>query len=108
MPDAEEIIEKLKLTAHPAEGGFYRESYRSKQSVPGEVLGTEFKSDKSACTAIYYLLTPRTFSRLHRLTTDEIYHFYLGDPVRMLLLLPDGSSQEIVLGHETGAREPHQ
>src|SRR5262249_33731721 len=51
-----------------------------------------------ASTAIYYLLTPETFSALHRLQSDEVFHFYLGSPVRMLQLLPDGSGRTIVLG----------
>jgi predicted cupin superfamily sugar epimerase len=49
--------------------------------------------------AIYYMLTADTFSALHRLATDEIYHFYLGDPVEMLRLLPDGSVDTLTLGH---------
>jgi len=45
---------------------------------------------KSASTAIWYLLTPDTCSALHRLPADEVYHFYLGDPVELLLLNPEG------------------
>src|SRR5262249_56808086 len=57
-----------------------------------------YGSDRRASTAIYYLLTPGTFSALHRLQTDEVFHFYLGDPVRMLQLLPDGTGRTVVLG----------
>jgi hypothetical protein len=49
-------------------------------------------------TAIYYLLTPDSFSALHRLAGDELYHFYLGNPVRMLLLYPDGTGRVELLG----------
>ncbi|HTD54861.1 MAG TPA: cupin domain-containing protein, partial [Silvibacterium sp.] len=49
---------------------------------------------------IYYLLEPGTFSEMHRLASDEIFHFYYGDPVEMLQLLPDGSGQTIVLGSD--------
>ncbi len=49
-------------------------------------------------TAIYYLLAPETFSAMHRLKSDEIFHFYLGDPVEMLQLLPDGTGRTLLLG----------
>jgi hypothetical protein len=54
-------------------------------------------------TAIYYLLEPGTFSEMHVLASDEIFHFYLGDPVEMLQLHPDGSSAVIVLGPDLQA-----
>jgi len=50
------------------------------------------------CTAIYYLLTPETFSAIHRLQSDEIFHFYLGDPVEMLQLGPEGKTEIATLG----------
>jgi predicted cupin superfamily sugar epimerase len=53
---------------------------------------------RSLGTAIYYLLTPQTVSALHRLPGDEVFHFYLGDPVRMLQLGPEGSSRILTLG----------
>jgi predicted cupin superfamily sugar epimerase len=59
-----------------------------------------YSRTRSAGTAIYYLLTPDTFSALHRLSTDEIFHFYLGDPVEMLHLLPDGSGRVVLLGND--------
>ena len=53
---------------------------------------------RDAGTAIYFLLTSDTFSALHRLRTDEIFHFYLGDPVEMLHLHPDGTGASLLLG----------
>ena len=84
---AEDVIEALGLEPHPEEGGFYRETYRSRS---GFTPGTPFEGDRSVGTAIYFLLTPSTFSEMHRLPGDEVFHFYLGDPVDMLLLHPDG------------------
>lgn len=55
---------------------------------------------RSVGTAIFYLLTPDTFSAMHRLPGDEIYHFYLGDPVEMLQLCPDGTGRTVLLGHD--------
>lgn len=61
---AERLIELLGLTPHPEEGGFFRETYRSAASIePGGI----FEGSRSHSTAIYYLLTPDTYSALHRL-----------------------------------------
>jgi predicted cupin superfamily sugar epimerase len=104
--NASEIIHRLALEPLSGEGGFYRETYRAPEKIPSEALVGRYSTPKSLGTAIYYLLTPDTCSLLHRLPTDEIYHFYLGDPVHMLLLHPDGSSAEITLGSDlaTGQR----
>ena len=60
-------------------------------------------------TAIYYLLTPDTFSAMHRLKGDEVYHFYMGDAIEMLNLHPDGTSSTLRLGHDitSGALPQH-
>jgi len=79
--DLANLVAALGLTPHP-EGGFYRETYRTEQA-----------------TAIYYLLTADTFSEMHRLDADEIYHFYAGDPVEILRLFPDGTSDISRLGN---------
>jgi predicted cupin superfamily sugar epimerase len=54
-------------------------------------------------TAIYYQLEPGTFSEMHTLDSDEIFHFYLGDPVEMLQLRPDGGSALFTLGPDLAA-----
>ena len=79
MLTAEEIIRKLSLKPLPGEGGFYRETYRSEEKIPMKGLPGRYSSAKSFCTAIYYLLTPDTCSALHRLSSDELFHFYLED-----------------------------
>ena len=96
MLSAREVVELLGLRPLAREGGFFRETYRSTAQAPDPQSKTQ--NPKSAGTAIYYLLTPDTFSALHRLPFDEIFHFYLGDPVTMLQLHPDGSSEIITLG----------
>ena len=96
--DADYLIEHLCLTPLPGEGGFYRETYRSCEKIPHNALPSRYTVDKSFGTAIYYLITHNTFSVIHHLPTDEIFHFYLGDPVVMLQLHPDGSGETIVLG----------
>ena len=97
MPSAEDVIAALNLQPHPVEGGFFRETYRSTEVLPPSVLPKN-PGPRSLGTAIYYLLTPQTVSALHLLPTDEIFHFYLGDPVQMLQLWPDGTSKRLILG----------
>lgn len=108
MPTAEELIALLKLQPHPREGGFFRETYRSVETHPAAALPARYGGDRSFGTAIYYLLTPNTFSALHRLASDEVFHFYLGDPVRMLQLAPDGRGETVVLGSDVLAGQRPQ
>ena len=96
--NAQVLIDNLGLRLLPGEGGFYRETYRSSERVAAAVLPERYKADKEFGTAMYYLLTPETTSALHRLPTDEVFHFYLGDPVLMLQLYPDGTGRTITLG----------
>ncbi len=94
---AEEIISLLRLMPHP-EGGFFAETYRSTGLIARDNLPSRYGGDRSFGTAIYYLLTPGTFSSMHRLAGDEIFHHYLGDPVEMLHLFPDGRGKIALLG----------
>ena len=103
MLTANDIIQRLELAPLPGEGGFFRENYRSQLTIPSEVLPTGYAGNRQAATAIYYFLTPDTCSLLHRLTGDEIFHFYLGDPVEMLQLHPDGAGELIIIGSELAA-----
>ena len=80
------------------EGGFFAETYRAHEVLPTGTLDPGRPGGRSLASAIYYLLTPGTFSALHRLHSDEVFHFYLGDPVEMLQLLPHGEGRVQVLG----------
>ena len=100
MPTAQELITLLNLQPHPKEGGFFRETYRSSERLDAAHLPSRYGGDRSTSTAIYYLLTPTAISALHRLATDEVFHFYLGSPVRMLQLTPGAGGREIVLGSD--------
>ena len=100
MLTADKVKSLLNLKPHPEEGGFFKETYRSPHILSKDMLPDEYEEKRSLATAIYYLLTPDTFSALHRLPTDELFHFYLGDPVEMLQLLPDGSGKTITLGQD--------
>jgi predicted cupin superfamily sugar epimerase len=108
MMTAEEVITALDLRPLPREGGYYRETYRSADVLPASALGPHYPTPKAAGTAIYYLLTPDTFSALHRLPTDEVFHFYLGGSVRMLQLFPDGGGRVVTIGTDIRAGEQPQ
>jgi predicted cupin superfamily sugar epimerase len=96
----EAVIRRLQLQPHPREGGHFREMYRSSLTVPQAALGRQHPGDRSLSTAIYYLITPPTFSAMHRLPGDEVFHHYLGGAVEHLVLLPDNTSQVRVLGSD--------
>ena len=99
---AEVLIKELGLEILPVEGGHFRQTYRAGETVLVATPEQGKPQQKPRSTAIIYLLSPDadSFSALHTLTTDEIYHFYLGDPVELLLLKQDGSSEVITLGHD--------
>lgn len=88
-----DLIEKLQLEPLNPEGGYYRRSYETAQTVN---LGKGYH--QPAGTAIYFLLTPDTFSALHWLDEDEVYHFYLGDPVELYEFDGEGRMKRTVLG----------
>lgn len=100
MLTAQQIIERLQLEPLTIEGGFFRETYRSTLKVPVAVLPDEYAGERNASTAIYYLLTPETFSVIHRVKSDEVFHFYVGDPVEMLQLGPNGSGKVVIIGND--------
>ena len=99
---AEEIKALLKLEPHPVEGGWYRRTYTSEVSV------ALLRGVRPYGTAIYYLLEEGTFSEMHMVASDEVFHFYLGDPVEMLLLYPDGGSALLTFGPDLAAGQRPQ
>jgi hypothetical protein len=92
------IIKLLGLKPLPLEGGFFKETFRSEQMIPDGELPKICRGERTAGTAIYYLLTADVFSAFHRLRSDEVYHFYLGDPVELFILGPKGKSEKRILG----------
>ena len=96
---ADDIIRLLDLKPLTIEGGFFHETYRSPQTIELPL----YSGPRSLATAIYYLLTPETFSRMHRVPGEEIFHFYLGDPVEMLQLGENGEGEIITMGQDIAA-----
>ncbi len=101
--EAAAIIATLGLVPHPKEGGWFRETYRAGDAHSAQALGGRYAAPRSASTAIYYLLTPTTFSALHRLASDEVFHFYAGDPVEQLQLHPEGRGEIVTIGNNLAA-----
>ena len=101
MLRAKDIKERLQMEANLQEGGFLSEVYNSPIVIPDEILKgfDSTKQGRSICSAIYYLLESPGCSVLHRVTGDMLYHFYLGDPVQMLLLPPSGKPEVCVFGN---------
>jgi predicted cupin superfamily sugar epimerase len=95
-PRAAGWIERLGLAPHP-EGGWFAETWRSPLRVRTPA------GERSAGTAIHYLITPDSFSALHRVASDEVFHFYLGDPVELLQIDGAGRVERSVLGTDLGA-----
>jgi len=94
---AAEVKALLNLAPHPIEGGYFRRTYTSSGTVDLP------RGTRATSTAIYYLLEPGTFSEMHVLDSDEMFHFYLGDPVEMLQLHPNGHSVLFTLGADIAA-----
>jgi len=101
----EEVIQLLRLEPLPVEGGYYRQTYRADETLDTSRLPERYGGPRAYGGAIYYLLHGNNFSALHRLLTDEIYHFYLGQTVEMLLLYPNGRDEVVRLGADLAAGE---
>jgi predicted cupin superfamily sugar epimerase len=99
---ASEIKLLLQLEPHPCEGGSFRQTWVSGVRCQAP------QGDRASGTAIYYLLETGTFSEMHVLSSDEVFHFYLGDPVEMLQLWPSGRCTLVTLGPDLAAGQQVQ
>src|SRR6202167_2459195 len=105
--DAKYWIEKLSLEPHP-EGGYYRETYRADLGLTRDGLPPEFNGPRAVSTAIYFLLERENFSAFHRLRSDEVWHFYAGDPLIVHVIEPEGKYSSILLGRDPDAGQALQ
>ncbi len=105
---AQDVIDLLQLEPLPLEGGFFRQTYKASETLAPEALPARYRQEMVLGTAIYAVLTFHDFSAMHRLDTDEIFHFYYGDPLEMLLLHPDGSGEVFLLGNDLLAGQQPQ
>jgi predicted cupin superfamily sugar epimerase len=101
---ADEVKTLLGLTPHPREGGFYVRTYEAAETISLP----RYDGERRTGTAIYYLLEPGTFSEMHRLKSDEIFHFYAGDAVEMLQLQEGHPGRTVVIGNDLAASQRPQ
>ncbi|MFT6971541.1 MAG: putative cupin superfamily sugar epimerase [Roseivirga sp.] len=107
MKTAQYYIEKLKLQAHP-EGGFYAETYRSKDRLHESKLPDRYRSSRVFGTSIYFLLSTESVSNFHRLNSDEIWHFHAGGTAKVHIISPQGNYSFKMIGSDLEADEQLQ
>ena len=104
---AQQLIELYNLQPHP-EGGWYKETYQSKEQIDADSLPERFGGSRAFSTAIYFLLEQGNFSAFHRIKSDECWHFYAGDPLVVYVLQQDGTLDEIMLGNDITSGQSFQ
>jgi predicted cupin superfamily sugar epimerase len=102
---AEFYISHFALLPHP-EGGYYKETYRSKEKF--NTISNEFPSGRNYSTAIYYLLESGDFSGFHKIRSDECWHYYAGDSLLIHIIYPEGKYECITLGNAVNQGEVFQ
>jgi predicted cupin superfamily sugar epimerase len=101
------IIKKLGLRKH-IEGGYFSETYRSKEIIKKNYLRDKFSDERNLSTAIYFLLTNKDFSAFHRLKSDEIWHFYEGSSLNIYTISKTGNLKILKLGNNLVKNETFQ
>ena len=95
---AKQLIEHYQMEKIPVEGAWFKVTYTSTDHLAAAALPARYGAPRTIGGAIYALVTREDFSALHRLKTDETWHFYAGDPMQLLLLYPDGRAESVILG----------
>ena len=99
MVSASDLVRLYGLSPHP-EGGFHKETYRAAGTIPAEALPKGFHGPRNFSTGIFYLLPAGTKSKLHRLASDETFHFYLGGPLILVKISPAGELSLVRMGQD--------
>ena len=107
MQNAEYWINKLNLLPHP-EGGYYKQIYKSNEEILKAGLPKRYKSNRSFLTSIYYLLENNHISKFHKLKSDEIWYYHLGNPVKAHIFNEKGLYSENVLGKQIDKNQSPQ
>lgn len=107
MSEIDTLIHKLQLLPHP-EGGYFKETYRSSESLMKSALPQGYKGDRNLSTCIYFLLTSANFSAFHRIKQDEIWHFYMGSPISLHIINQQGVYLKQMIGSNLEAGEVPQ
>lgn len=104
---AAELIKHHSLVQHP-EGGWYKETYRSREIVPSNALPERFTGSRSLSTAIFFLLEKGDYSAFHKIKSDECWHFYAGQTLLIHVIDADGKMEIIRLGNNTAKGDVFQ
>lgn len=107
MQSAQSFIKQYQLQPHP-EGGWYKETYRSHETIPATALPGRFSGERNFSTAIYFLLEQGNFSAFHKIKSDECWHFYAGYTLNVYVLHNDGQLEIIKLGNDIAKGELFQ
>lgn len=99
MVGPKQLIEHYNLQPHP-EGGWYKEVYRSRESIEARALPARYSGPRTFCTIIYFLLEQGEKSAFHRIKSDECWHFYAGDPMEVFVLERDGTLTITEIGND--------
>jgi len=94
---ADEVRKLLKLEPH-ATCGFVRVTFMSKERIAPGGLPAPFAAGRPVGSALYFMVTPGAPVRLHRIRNDQLYHYYLGDPLEVLMLRVDGTTERVMVG----------
>jgi uncharacterized protein len=97
MKSAAYWIQQLELKAHP-EGGFFKETYRSNETIPSIALPPRFTGSRAFSTSIYFLLRSQDRSMFHRIKSDELWHYYAGSSLTLYVINDDGQLLTYKLG----------
>lgn len=100
----EEVIKLYNMQPLNIEGGLWAAMFRSDETIPEEMIPGR-KGSHSLYGSILYLLTKDSVSRMHRLASDEIWHFYMGAGCELLVLKPDGDAYTEKLGSNLSVGE---
>lgn len=107
QPTAKYWITRFALQPHP-EGGYFREIYRSAEQISTSSLPRRYQGPRAFSTSIYFMLAGTQISTMHRLASDEQWHFYYGDALLLAMVAPDGTASEVRLGRHATAGEQFQ
>ena len=107
MLSMNELIKILGLKPHP-EGGYYKETYRSRGKIKGKCLGLKYSGERHYSTCIYFLMTSDNFSAFHRINQDEIWHFYDGASIRLHVISENGKHSDYIIGRDFAKGEVPQ
>jgi len=103
----EDLVKKLDLAPHP-EGGYYKEVYRSEEKINQMGLPERFAGDRNFATSIYFLIEKNNFSALHKIKSDETWHFYYGDTLEVIEIDEEGNLNKTLVGNDLEQGEVFQ